>query len=309
MGEQTPQVDATNVITAYDYHLDAQYPVRAYVSSKTRDIDTPRMDVHSSLEMGMMLDGMTRRYSGNQHRDIEPGDVWFCGSFERHGYKTLKVPCKSVVVFISPEFLYTMSCPENPDVEWISPFTMPFERRPSVHYDMRPEALMLGQRMAHYVDFATTNEVPPLLARLFVMEILFMLLARQKTWDARPLSNATEHVETGLSSTEHSQILPAIDMVLQSKRIVKIKEAAEACGMSRDRFLFHFHATTGTTFGQFVLKHRIHGATRDLLSTSRLVKAIARDWGFTDGSHLHKAFLKHYGKSPGDIRAAIDDQK
>lgn len=113
-------------------------------------------------------------------------------------------------------------------------------------------------------------------------------------------------METGFSTAEHARILPAIDLVLQFKRIVKIKEAAERCEMSRDTFLFHFSKATGTTFGQFVLKHRIYGATRDLLSTSRLVKVTARDWGFTDGSHFHKAFLKYHSKSHGDIRASID---
>jgi AraC-like DNA-binding protein len=72
--------------------------------------------------------------------------------------------------------------------------------------------------------------------------------------------------------------------------------------MSRARFLFHFARLTGSTFGQFGIRHRVHAAAADLRSSSEPIKAIARDWGFTDESHLYKAFRKHYGCTPHQFR-------
>lgn len=32
------------------------------------------------------------------------------------------------------------------------------------------------------------------------------------------------------------------------------------------------------------------------------LKAVASDWGFTDASHLHRCFMKHYGCPPAGYR-------
>lgn len=293
--------DEQRNVLKYSYHLNTQYPVRAYVVAKNHRNDPVRHDVHAALEMGIMLDGTSRRFTGNHQKDIGPGDVWFCSTYERHGYKPLIVPNKCVVALVAPEFLSTLKFPESPDVDWMAPFKAPPEQRPTIPFTARKETLAIGQRLTRYVDFETSNEVPPLLARLFVLEILFMIQGKGKGWVGHSMEASISQAPA-TQSAEYAKVLPAVDLVLQSRRIVKIKEAADACGMSRDRFLFHFRKATGNTFGKFVLHHRISGAICDLLSSSRLVKSIAHDWGFTDGSHLHKALLKYNGKTPGEIR-------
>jgi len=47
---------------------------------------------------------------------------------------------------------------------------------------------------------------------------------------------------------------------------------------------------------------RVAHAARLLLGTDRSVEAIGEQTGFTDGSHFHRAFLKHYGCTPTEFR-------
>jgi len=37
------------------------------------------------------------------------------------------------------------------------------------------------------------------------------------------------------------------------------------------------------------------------------VEAIARNAGFVDGSHLHRAFVRHYGCTPREYRARQEE--
>ena len=46
-------------------------------------------------------------------------------------------------------------------------------------------------------------------------------------------------------------------------------------------------------------------AASQLAATADPVKAVARAWGFTDSSHLHRVFVRHYGRTPTEYRVRI----
>ncbi len=58
----------------------------------------------------------------------------------------------------------------------------------------------------------------------------------------------------------------------------------------------------GVTFGRFALRARLAFAAHRLLSTDLSVEAIAAEANFTDASHLHRHFVKHYGQTPRAYR-------
>jgi len=50
----------------------------------------------------------------------------------------------------------------------------------------------------------------------------------------------------------------------------------------------------------------VNTAASQLRATNDPVKAVARDWGFTDASHMHRNFVKHYGCTPNEYRVRRD---
>ncbi|MCK5802962.1 MAG: helix-turn-helix transcriptional regulator [Lentisphaeria bacterium] len=100
------------------------------------------------------------------------------------------------------------------------------------------------------------------------------------------------------------RVKPALDLLRGGWREpVRIDEAAVACGLGKRRFCDLFRRAFGVSFGQFALRARLAGAGEDVRRRRQSLRAIAKNWGFYDISHLHRAFHRHYGCSPAEFRA------
>jgi AraC-like DNA-binding protein len=79
------------------------------------------------------------------------------------------------------------------------------------------------------------------------------------------------------------------------------------------RQLQRLFETEGVTFSEFVLGERLARAHRHLTHpalTERLISTIAFDVGFNELSYFNRTFLRRYGATPSDVRAAARrDQK
>jgi len=94
----------------------------------------------------------------------------------------------------------------------------------------------------------------------------------------------------------------AIELVFAQRRFLSVQEAARACGMSRNHFSRLFGEVMGLSFPQFALRYRLSCVADQLASTDDPIKTVASAWGFTDDSHLHHQFRRHYGVSPSEYR-------
>ncbi|HKQ81303.1 MAG TPA: helix-turn-helix domain-containing protein [Steroidobacteraceae bacterium] len=71
------------------------------------------------------------------------------------------------------------------------------------------------------------------------------------------------------------------------------------------RTVHHRFAAMGTTFGRWVLEHRLERCFRDLqnpMYSESGIAEIAFRWGFNDLSHFNKTFRRQYGVTPGSAR-------
>lgn len=270
------------------YELAERHPLRV-----TTKLNLPpsaaRFDVHYALELGIVLTGeMTRLYQGHQ-RCLHPGDVWLCGPWEPHGCEVSGGPCSVVVVMIFPPMLATSTFPELPSFDWLGPFMLAPETRPVV-----PPA-QCGAALALALELSESQKLPEpqrcLVQRMLIYRIL-LLLPSAECRDAR-----------ASSPNEYARLHPAIELVVRNRRYVKLDEAARACRMSARTFSRSFQRTIGSPFHAFSTRHRVQGAALQLLEGSDPIKAIAREWGFFDASHLHQAFRAEYGCSPTVYRA------
>jgi len=129
--------------------------------------------------------------------------------------------------------------------------------------------------------------------------ILKLLLTVSRDWEPQDANLRQERIGIG----QLAQIVPAIDLVHSDPtRRLTLREAAATCGLSASQFSFVFRHTMDLTFGAFRTRVRLSQAARLLLGTTHSVETIAERAGFTDGSHLHRAFVRYYGRTPAQYR-------
>lgn len=101
------------------------------------------------------------------------------------------------------------------------------------------------------------------------------------------------------------RLRPAIDRLRQSPaQPPGSEQAAALCAVSPAYFSRRFKQQVGMSWSDYVRTHRLHLASRRLLSTSDPIAAIAEDLGFATPSHFGSVFLQRFGMTPGEYRRA-----
>ena len=104
------------------------------------------------------------------------------------------------------------------------------------------------------------------------------------TLDRRRLDRVTDYIEANLSAD------------------LSIEALARVAALSRYHFIRAFKATTGLTPHSFVLAMRMQRARALLAATDLPVGAVARQVGYADAHSFRRAFLRHFGRAPGQAR-------
>lgn len=269
--------------------ISPQCPVSCKVNrypKKTGDL----YDMHYGLELGVVLKGRMRRMYQGYDMVVSPGDVWFCGMWEPHGCHCLCDNVHVMVFLIYPPLLADMRWPEAPDYNWMLPFVVPPKDRPRIKPKSRSWFTNLGKRLREVQAESPGRRTMEL--HLMLLEIL---MRATRHWT--PPANRRES-----PADAFARVNRAIEIVFASRRLVTVENVALACGLGRNRFSQLFQEITGLSFPAFALRYRLSGAANQLACSDTAIKAIARNWGFTDDSHLHKAFVEHYGLTPTEYR-------
>lgn len=271
------------------FHLSEAQPisVNSVTISKPFVIE-PHM--HQELELGVVMAGRVRRRTGDCQREYGPGEVWLCNSCEIHGCTFLETPCSRVTAMIWPSFLASLRYPEAPGFPWMLPFLAPPHLRPRGGAATCGSIIGAATRLG--ASAADTRDYAPLRARTALTDLILTLV---RYWD-----HGVKQSRNVPSS--YARIAPAIELARSERRAVRCQEAAEVCGMSVNGLNQQFKKLMGATFTEYALRYRFGGAARDLVETPDPIKAIAVRWGFTDTSHMHRAFQRFAQCTPGEYR-------
>jgi AraC-like DNA-binding protein len=90
-------------------------------------------------------------------------------------------------------------------------------------------------------------------------------------------------------------------------RQLTVESVAARCGFT-SRHMGRLFESEATTFSEFVLVQRLDRARRmliDPLFSDRTVSSVALESGFGDISYFNRAFRRHYGMTPSDVRNAV----
>lgn len=82
-----------------------------------------------------------------------------------------------------------------------------------------------------------------------------------------------------------------------------ISDAARRFGYTREGFIRAFAREIGMTPNAYEINRRLN-LGRNLLRKGENISEIAHETGFSDQSHFGRTFLKHFGATPGQFRAA-----
>jgi len=249
------------------------------------------MDAHQGLEVNLVIEGRFERYFEDLVIVANPGDVSLVGPWEPHAWRVVAPGTTAVAVIFLAEVVEDAFL----DVPWLRMFTVPPVDRPRVtNLALRERVLSIGREM---LEEGKAKRPGWLIAeRLWLLQLLFAL---SREWTSPKL----RVVDQQARAAHFHRLQPAVDLMHANPlRHITQEEAAAACGLRPSRFGRLFRDTVGMTFSKFRLRLRIAVVAHRLLSTDRSIETIAEETGFADGSHLHHAFIKYYGLTPGKFR-------
>jgi len=274
-----------------DYGLSAERPLYAGVNLFEDEMPLT-VHVHEGTEFGILLSGrQERRFEGLVYT-IEPGDVWMAATWEPHGWRTTARNTSDIVVMFLPEFLGEETLGDLP---WLSLLAVSPADRPRVtHAKMRRALLALGEEMHR-----EATDRRPGWESAVRLDLLRALLRLGQGWK----QPSPARTQCRFQASNLPRIMPALVLVHSERgRRVSLHEAADVCGLGRAQFSLTFRNTMGMSFGKFCMRSRLGHVAELLLATDLPTEALARQTGFADGSHLHRAFVARYGCTPGHYR-------
>jgi len=251
--------------------------------------------LHQCLEAGIVLDGRLLMQFEGAELDLRQGGAWLCAPYEPHAARFPDHGATLVVLVFLPEVL---GDEQIDGISWLMLYSSPARDRPkALSPKARERVLAIGQELREEIE-----QRPAGWEAAVRLGLLRLLLSLRRGWI--PPAPAGRGARPQVQPNDLHRIIPALDMVMeQPARAIRLEEAARACDVSRSVFTQIFRNAMGISFARFRLRTRLAYVSHRLLTTDVPIDAIAREAGFADGSHLHRMFLKHYGRTPGDYRA------
>jgi len=250
--------------------------------------------MHYATELAVLRTGKIERLYLGSSKTCEPGQIWFCGVWEPHGYEVVEEPCTAVVFITSPDALAALRFSEAPAFNSLAAYLADPGSRPQLYGGARDEAL----RIAAHALAVTSSD--PLRSGLWSRTLLIeLLLTVYDGW-----------VPPAFASTYPDRAYAAVNMAIartfSTEDFLPVHRVSSECGMDRTSFSRLFKRVMGIGFSQFALRYRLSRSAEALVTTGEPLKAIAFRFGFADESHLHRSFRRHYGCTPSEFRNRSD---
>jgi AraC-like DNA-binding protein len=239
---------------------------------------------HDEYGMGVMEAGGHRSASGRGQVEAFPGDLITVNPGEVHdGHPIGGAARRWRMLYVAPSVIADAWS----DRDGVRPAD--FEFKAPVAHDSRS-----ARRLSELIGRCSTSATAP--DPLRIDELFVSLLARLGSGRASAASR---------THTAPSAIRRALDLIGdQPDRSHSLAELARATGLDRFQVLRGIRRATGLTPHAYLVQRRL-GLARSLLTGGTPIAAVAADSGFSDQSHLNRAFVRTFGYTPGAYARAF----
>jgi len=255
--------------------------------------DICRWHAHEEYELHLIVDTRGKAFVGDYIGDFKSGDLFMTGPNLPHNWITDKVWSKPVEV---RDMLIQFS---HDSVEKLA------EGFPE--FSQVLQLLQLAQSGIFFEGFNAT------FARGHMESIRDNSGAERILAFVRFLVRLNEHAEKNALSTsklvqpegssKQARIAQVVDHI--TKRFYEefsVAQAAEMANMTEITFSRNFHAVTGHSFVDFLVRIRIGQACSMLYVSDNQITAIAQEAGFRNLANFNRHFLKLRGMTPSKYR-------
>jgi AraC-like DNA-binding protein len=279
-----------------NHHVSLNQPI-VLKKAKYLQSEGPTFHMHYETELAVLLNGRIRRLFKDVEFDCTPGDIWFTGIWEPHGYIVKKEPCSSIVFITSPELLKNLHFPEEKTFDALAPYMESAEKRPIVTKNNREKISEIAKKAVSLSKSHIQHK--NLRARILFLELLLSVCENPDQ-----LMRRKHH-----SNNDFNVVNNAVNIVFSDRSFLPVEKISSNCGMNKSSFSRLFKQVMGIGFAQFALRFRLSCVANELITTDLPIKTLTFKWGFSDISHMHRLFQEHYGYSPSKYRSQIKNSE
>ena len=244
---------------------------------------------HASHELILITHGRSRFHINGRGYQTASGDLLLISNLEPHDVEVLEWPYHRHYVLIHPDALQASL--RSPALEAL--------------FRHRPDAFRHKVHLPH----AERTQVEALLQGMMREQT-----ARLPFWEGS-MENALRTLLI-LLYRNHPEQFPTAELTETARDMLEVQRyidthETEALRLDEVAMRFHFdmyhlsrafHRTTGYGFREYIVRRRIHRATRQLRTASDSVAQVAADCGFNSVHHFIRTFRTIMGVTPLQFR-------
>ena len=235
------------------------------------------LHTHDEFGIGYIVRGGQESWSGRGMVEASAGDVITLNPGELHdGLGRKGTPRHWRMLFFAPEIIRRFAASSRQGLEFTSPVV---------------QDRVKSRAVARAIDALSTEERDD----GYLEELLISALQ-----DVAAEPAHTHRRDEGGYSRAVRRVLDEIGC--EAAAPLRLDDFAEAAGMSRFQILRLFAREVGTPPYSYLMQHRVKTARRLIRSGMALAEAAVAA-GFSDQSHMTRAFVKQFGITPGACKA------
>ena len=150
------------------------------------------------------------------------------------------------------------------------------------------------------IAFADAAPISPETANGGTVAQLFTAIAAIDAPPAPTPSRLRRRPPSGLAPWQALRVRAHVEAALGGD--IPVNSLARIARLSSSHFARAFRASFGVTPAAYVVARRVERAKLLMLDTDYALSQISLECGFTDQSHLSRAFRRHVGQPPGQWR-------
>jgi AraC family L-rhamnose operon regulatory protein RhaS len=256
---------------------------------------------HTHYELIYILHGTGVHYFNEQHFSYQADDLFLCNTRDAHRF-AIEQPTRFCIIKLNLAFLLAA----NDTFALVQPLFEAGEASVPFVFDAATRAYLRSQVEFCIREFAQRQFLYANTIQASVLALLVLLARERRRQQAQPTAATVDNLVPAIIHYLHAH--------LREPALLAAGTIAAQFHLSPTYIGQYFRRHTGQTLKAFIQKSRIRAIQLQLEFSDKTVSQLAFEYGYTDESHLIKAFRTHLQETPALYRArytqtdAVHDQ-